>query len=449
MQNAIRIGSNAASCEIAPRVDIAEERYSRWRVVYNNYHLGAHPFNAHRVQRNGYAFGFEPARGAFPGQEEIKGYLGERLINTKRRNLGTFVGELQSDRFIIKGRRIDFLIGGGGFADQTCINLFVCGDDGKFIKQRSATGEQNLTLMRKGWDVSELVGSQAYFQLLDYAPVEPWGYNAAPKYPEDDFGFLLLDDIRQTDREGKRVCEDYDRDHNFDFETLIESRYPVKVSRSPDGKSYEFTIGDFGTLYLRITTDSDGDMVTNITQAWCYQGNPLSGVKLELNVYTPIAINDCQYYMMPGLLYDDNPTAEACHYLGEDFPEDTSTIPSGFTIENGVSVFGGWAHPQQDRFDPMTSVRLEKRYDENCYCAVFSVPESAQFGRRMALDLDRRFAISDGWELSKTFYVYHGKKMATEHITNANQGYAQVLDACWDRLYPLCRRQDNGNQIRR
>ena len=435
--DAIRIGNNDTPCEIIPRIHIAEERYKSWRVVYNEFRLGSHSFNMPTVKKNGYAFGYEPATGSFPGQDKITGFQGKRFINTKRRNLGTFVGELQSDIFTIQGEKIDFLIGGGDFTDQTCINLFVCGNDGKFEKQRSAAGEQNLALIRKGWDVTELVGSEAYFQLLDYAPVEPWGFNAAPRYPEDDFGFLLLDDIRQTDSNGNRICEEYDREHNFDFETVAEAKLPADVWCGTEGSSYEFVIGNIGTISCKIAAEADGESVTRITQSWSYNGKPISGVKLELDVRVPITLDTCQYYVVPGLLYNDNPTAEACHYLGEDFPEDAATIPSGFSIEDEILVFGGWAHPQQDRFDPITSIRLEKRYAENSYAAVFSIPQSAQFGRRMALDLDQRLTVTDGWELAKTFYIYHDKKAAAKHMSNSNQGYGQVIDACWKRLYPI------------
>ena len=261
----IRIGNNDTQCQIIPRIHIAEERYKSWRVVYNEFLLGSHPFNMPTVKKNGYAFEFEPATGSFPGQDEITGFQGKRFINTKRRNLGTFVGELQSDIFTIQGEKIDFLIGGGDFTDQTCINLFVCGNDGKFLKQRSAAGEQNLALIRKGWDVTELVGSEAYFQLLDYAPVEPWGFNAAPRYPEDDFGFLLLDDIRQTDSNGKRICEEYDRVHNFDFETVREAKLPVEMRRGAEASTYEFVIGNVGTVSCKIVAEADGESITRIT----------------------------------------------------------------------------------------------------------------------------------------------------------------------------------------
>ena len=124
--DAIRIGNNDTQCKIIPRIHIAEERYKAWQIVYNEFNYCTRPSKAHTVKKNGYAFGFEPAIGSFPGQDEITGFQGKRFINTKRRNLGTFVGELQSDIFTIRGEKIDFLIGGGNFADQTCINLFVC-----------------------------------------------------------------------------------------------------------------------------------------------------------------------------------------------------------------------------------------------------------------------------------------------------------------------------------
>ena len=89
---------------------------------------GSAPFNVHQtgqVRPNGTAFGMEPARGAFPGQEPVTGFQGRRLVNSKNRNLGTLIGELQSEVFTIAGDGIDFLIGGGDFADVTCLTLYV------------------------------------------------------------------------------------------------------------------------------------------------------------------------------------------------------------------------------------------------------------------------------------------------------------------------------------
>jgi hypothetical protein len=82
----------------------------------------------------GQAFGSGPAHGAFPDQKPVTGFLGHGLVNSK---LGgdQSTGRLTSPDFTIHRKFITFLIGGGGFAGQTCMNLLV---DGKAA--RTATG---------------------------------------------------------------------------------------------------------------------------------------------------------------------------------------------------------------------------------------------------------------------------------------------------------------------
>jgi len=428
--------------QVIPTVEIMENLYQFWKPLYNMHCSPSLPISIYSGERNGHAFGCEPAKGSFPGQERITGYQGQRLVNSKRRNLGSFIGELQSDPFVIQGERIDFLIGGGNFPDVTCINLFV--KDGETYKKvRTATGECNLNLIRKGWDVSEFKGREAFIQILDYAPVEKWGFNTTLQFPEDDFGFILVDDIRQTDYTGRRVCEQYDRERNFDFETVRIPRYPVTIGEiysftESDSRIYRqiFTVGNTGRFTCTIRIYPIEETVSQLNISWFYEGEPLPDVKLGVIVRIPISIEDCQYFMIPGLLYNGNPIGEACHYLGEDFPEDTSTIPAGFTIENEASVFGGWVKPRQSRKEPMFSVRLQKNYQKDCYEAVYLLPESAQFGRRLFLDLDRQFFVTDGWNLEKVIFLYHSAKEIFTHISNKKQGFGQVINTAWHYLYP-------------
>ena len=165
-----------------------------------------------------------------------------------------------------------------------------------------------------------------------------------------------------------------------------------------------------------------------------YDGEALSGVKLGLKVEIPIPTDDCQYYLFPGLLYNGNPTAEACHYFGEDFPEDASTVPGGFTVEDEDRVFGGWAQPQKNGGDPMISVRLQRNELGYGCEAVYLVPESIQFGRRLFLDSDGRLSLWEGWKLEKRFFLYASRKWSYTHLPNRNQGYGQVIRAAWGCL---------------
>ena len=176
------VGPAAAAVELTAGIDIRQNRYQGWHPVAGAWDPRSVPFNVHdtgQVRPNGTAFGMQPALGAFPGQGPVTGFQGRRLVNSKNRNLGTLIGELQSEVFTIAGAGIDFLIGGGDFADVTCLNLYVNGAAG-WERVRSATGERNLELVRRGWDVAEFRGRQAYLQILDYAPWNRGGGTPRP-----------------------------------------------------------------------------------------------------------------------------------------------------------------------------------------------------------------------------------------------------------------------------
>lgn len=75
----------------------------------------------------GQAFGPGPAQGTLTNQMEVTGFEGKGLVNTYYNGDGT-TGTLTSQGFKIKCHFINFLIGGGGHAGQTCINLLADGN---------------------------------------------------------------------------------------------------------------------------------------------------------------------------------------------------------------------------------------------------------------------------------------------------------------------------------
>ena len=436
-------GGGPPAVELSASIDIRQNRYQGWHPVAGTWDPRAAPFNTHQtvqVRPNGTAFGMEPARGAFPGQGNITGFQGRRLVNSKNRNLGTLIGELQSDGFTIAGAGIDFLIGGGDFAGATCLNLYVRGADG-WQRVRTATGERNLELVRRGWDVAEFRGRPAYLQILDYAAVEPWGWHAAPRYPEDDWGFILVDDIRQTDgaAEPRRVDAAGDRARNFDFETLLPERFTVAAAPEAGGAGGVFEIHDrdqgrvVGWLRCSAAVTRCDAGLWQAAFTWRYRGETVSGVKLRLTSRLPIAAADASYTLHPGLLYDGNPTAEACHYLGEDFPEAAATVPAGFSVEDAAWVYAGWVQPQRRAADPAASVRLQVDPASGRYEAMHQLPESAVFGRRLLLDSDERLTLEEGSSYSKTLYLYAAARRAG---TVFRPGYCDSLSAAWRQLYP-------------
>jgi len=114
----------------------------------------------------GTAFGPGPAAGTLPGQMEVSGYKGERLVNSFFGG-DESVGTLTSPPFVIERKYLAFLIGGGGYAKRTCMNLLV---DGKEV--RTATGPNKKAggterLRWQHWDVSEFAGKEAVIQIVD------------------------------------------------------------------------------------------------------------------------------------------------------------------------------------------------------------------------------------------------------------------------------------------
>ncbi len=73
------------------------------------------------------------------------------------------VGAMTSEPFTIEHRFVHFLIGGGAHKDRTCINLI--GEDDAVL--RTAVGRNSNRMRRHHWDVADLVGQVARFQIVD------------------------------------------------------------------------------------------------------------------------------------------------------------------------------------------------------------------------------------------------------------------------------------------
>ena len=133
----------------------------------------------------GEAFGSRPARGTLPGQMKVDGFIGKGLVNS-------FVGgdkstgTLTSAPFKIERPYLSFLIGGGGYSNETCVNLLL---DGNAV--RTATGPNTQSggserLQPGGWDVREFLGRETVIEIVDRR-TGGWGH-------------INVDQIVQTER---------------------------------------------------------------------------------------------------------------------------------------------------------------------------------------------------------------------------------------------------------
>ncbi|MCX8155388.1 MAG: GH32 C-terminal domain-containing protein [Verrucomicrobiae bacterium] len=122
----------------------------------------------------GTAFGPGPAEGTLPNQMAVRGYQGRRLVNSFYGGDAS-TGTLTSPPFRIERSYVKFLIGGGGFAGETCMNLLV---DGKVV--RTATGPNTRPggseeLDWQSWEVREFLGRTGRLEIVDRA-TGGWGH---------------------------------------------------------------------------------------------------------------------------------------------------------------------------------------------------------------------------------------------------------------------------------
>ncbi|MFH5804072.1 glycoside hydrolase family 32 protein [Alienimonas sp. DA493] len=122
----------------------------------------------------GEAFGDGPAAGTLPGQMQVDGFEGRRLVNSFHGGDGA-VGTLTSPPFELSRNHVNLLVGGGGYEGETCVNLRV---DGEVV--RTAVGPNlrpggSERLRPRTWDVREYAGRTARIEIVD-AHRGGWGH---------------------------------------------------------------------------------------------------------------------------------------------------------------------------------------------------------------------------------------------------------------------------------
>ena len=166
-------------------------------------------------QVKGEAFGPGPAEGTLPGQMQVSGYEGERLVNSFFKGDKT-IGTLTSPAFGIERDYLNFLIGGGAHPGETCINLMVGGE-----VARTATGPNDRpggseALDWMTWDVRDLKGKTVVLQIVD-RHTGGWGH-------------INVDHILQSDRRRTSRPEDRIREMALDQPYLL---FPIDSDATP------------------------------------------------------------------------------------------------------------------------------------------------------------------------------------------------------------------------
>jgi fructan beta-fructosidase len=136
-------------------------------VVFKNFDGGT--YMAWQVQ--GTAFGSVPATGTLPNQQTVSGYLGSGYANSYHGG-DNALGKLISPNFTISRPYISFLIGGGTYVGQTCINLIV---NNTVVRTQTGHNPADEKLISTGWDVSDLIGQTARIEIVD-SRTGGWGH---------------------------------------------------------------------------------------------------------------------------------------------------------------------------------------------------------------------------------------------------------------------------------
>ncbi|MCC6484024.1 MAG: hypothetical protein IT209_04175 [Armatimonadetes bacterium] len=142
----------------------------------------------HKWQVTGDAFAAGPQTGTLPFQQPVSGYEGKYFVNSFNNGDGT-TGRMISRPFEIQRRAISFLIGGGAYPGQTCLNLVV---HDRIV--RTQTGKNSESLERVSWDVSGLQGQKAHLEIVDQH--------------SGSWGHVNVDDIRQTDESTAKLTKE-------------------------------------------------------------------------------------------------------------------------------------------------------------------------------------------------------------------------------------------------
>ena len=186
----------------------------------------------------GEAFGSAPAHGAVDGQQPVMGFRGAGFANSYHGGDDT-TGRLVSPPFRIERDYVNFLVGGGGYPGETCVNLVV---DGEVVRtatgpNRSPGGSEQLA--GETWEVADLRGRSARVEIVDLR-TGGWGHINADHFVQSDTPAMLS--ARRTFR--------------------IDRRYLLwPVSRDGETRPYLLTLdgADDPTAYARIRLSRNPD----------------------------------------------------------------------------------------------------------------------------------------------------------------------------------------------
>ncbi|MES2657602.1 MAG: glycoside hydrolase family 32 protein [Verrucomicrobiota bacterium] len=216
----------------------------------------------------GEAFGKAPAEGAIEGQMKIDGFAGKGFANSYH-GTDDAEGTLVSPPFKIERKHLNFLIGGGGFPKETCLNLV---SQGKVVRTATGTNKNpggSERLDWESWDVSDLMGKTVSLEAVD-ARKGTWGHVNIDRIVQSDVPAAL--EIRQEFTVNQRylvwpVSLDTKLKKRFFF--TVEGAeapfafYDICLTNNPD--FWVFTdLADFQGRKITVT----GKLPGHLAEAW-------------------------------------------------------------------------------------------------------------------------------------------------------------------------------------
>ncbi len=133
----------------------------------------------------GDAFGTGPAEGTLPGQMNVSGYQGNRLVNSFRGG-DKAKGTLTSPAFTIRRPFINLLVGGGGYAGETEVQLLKGDQIVRIARGPNVQPGGSETLAEYSWNVADLMGESVSIQIIDQR--------------SGGWGHINVDHIRQSEQ---------------------------------------------------------------------------------------------------------------------------------------------------------------------------------------------------------------------------------------------------------
>ena len=226
----------------------------------------------HTWVAQGDAFGTGPARGTLPGQMAVEGFEGRGLVSSFRGGDDS-TGTLTSPPFRVDRPFLNFLIGGGKYPGETCLDLLV---DGAVV--RTATGPNDRPggsecLDWASWDVADLVGKSAVLRVVDHRK-GGWGHISVDQIVQSDRTRGVVATAREVAVGGRYLILPVDerspiRRLKVAVDGAVAREFDIKLAEGEAAYSTVLDLEPFRDKRLRIEADlpADSKALERITQA--------------------------------------------------------------------------------------------------------------------------------------------------------------------------------------